>query len=243
MVIQQPVQNPLAEILNSAEHPRRTSRQMLYIATGVLLLHLAGAAYLYSQKVATPEMAKDDDHGVTIITYRIPKPVTPKPVTHPKPVANTAVVHKAAETPVTPPKPMDITHTEDHPAGQGPTIIDTRPPPQPPQPPAQPANPAGPPVITDPTWTSKPSADQLSQFYPVRALNLGKSGDVTLQCRVLQKGTVTGCSVLAETPDSFGFGAAAVKLSRFFRMSPRMEDGRPVDGATVKIRLAFRPAQ
>ena len=57
-------------------------------------------------------------------------------------------------------------------------------------------------------------------------------------CRIARLATLQ-----PRVPDYAGafqaIGPAAIKLARFFTMSPRLEDGRPVDGAQVRIPIVF----
>lgn len=100
---------------------------------------------------------------------------------------------------------------------------------------------AGPPapVITRPQWLSRPGAREFERFYPARAREREKEGRVTLDCIVAADGAI-GCRVARETPEGWGFGQAALKIAPSFRLAPRMEDGRPTEGGTVRVEIAFR---
>ena len=124
-----------------------------------------------------------------------------------------------------------------------PAVPDPKPQPQappevaraPPPPPTAPR----PSVVTNPDWIRRPSADQFAQYYPERAQRLEMAGRATIVCTVTAAGTLQGCSVTSEDPADYGFGDAAIKMSRFFKMKPATRDGVPVEGLKVTIPLRF----
>ena len=72
---------------------------------------------------------------------------------------------------------------------------------------------------------------------------MGVGGRAELSCTVTAKGTVSGCSVVSEDPADQEFGAAALKLTRCFKMRPQTRDGAPVGGAKVIIPIRFEIAK
>ncbi|MEI9965798.1 MAG: energy transducer TonB [Caulobacteraceae bacterium] len=82
----------------------------------------------------------------------------------------------------------------------------------------------------------------MARYYPPRAQSLNKSGRATISCTVTEKGTLTGCSVVNEDPPDFDFGDASLKLAHTFRMKPKMQDGQPVAGGTVRIPIRWNLA-
>lgn len=100
---------------------------------------------------------------------------------------------------------------------------------------AYPFQPPGPPEITNPRWLSRPS--DLARYYPRRAIGREISGEVLLDCRVRTTGALD-CTVVSETPPSWGFGDAALRISRDHRMAPALRDGAPVEGR-YRMRVPF----
>ena len=76
--------------------------------------------------------------------------------------------------------------------------------------------------------------------YPDRAQRTDTAGRATISCTVTAKGTLTSCSVVSEDPGDMGFGDAALKMSKLFRMRPKTQDGAPVEGGQVTIPIRFQ---
>lgn len=93
----------------------------------------------------------------------------------------------------------------------------------------------GPARITNPRWLRQPR--DLESYYPTRALARDIPGQVVLDCMVDVSGGLN-CSVVSETPANWGFGQAALRISRDYRMVPAMRDGQAVEGR-YRMRVPF----
>jgi protein TonB len=109
--------------------------------------------------------------------------------------------------------------------------------PEPPR--APPPEPPRPSVISNPDWQRRPTGEDMARYYPDRAQRMEVEGSASLTCKVTARGTLEGCSVTGENPGDMGFGDAALKMSRLFKMRPMSRDGQPVDGGTVRIPIRF----
>lgn len=120
--------------------------------------------------------------------------------------------------------------------------VEDRPPvlPSPPLPPPPVVDPARPPeVIERPAWARKPTGQTVHRVFPDRAMYLAIPGRAVVQCQVRLNETLEGCSIVEETPAGMGFGAALLRVTSDFRMTPLRHDGVAVDGGVVRIPISF----
>lgn len=89
----------------------------------------------------------------------------------------------------------------------------------------------------NPDWLRKPTGEDLAAAFPTRALQEGKAGKAAMKCSVTIEGFLEHCTVLSESPQDYGFGAAALQLAPQFRMSPKIRGGQAVPGGEVTIPL------
>ena len=214
-----------------APRGKRVSAKTTLIVTVSLGVHAAVAAYLAMMQFAPPQaQPMDEPIPLELELYRPQTPPPPpEPDTKPQPpkIKFHAPVPQATSPTI---EPVRVDPIPEPPQTIGP-IASFTPVPDPPAPRKQ--------DIGNPTWLKRPGANEFARFYPDRAQRMGQEGSATITCAVTATGSLTGCRLVRETPDDYGFGAATLKLAQYFKMSPRTVDGQPVEGGQVTIPIRF----
>lgn len=94
-------------------------------------------------------------------------------------------------------------------------------------------------TIVHPIWIKRPDANDVISVYPRHALRARISGRTNMRCEVMADGRLGTCLITSEDPDGEGFGAASLKLSKFFTMGPTTVDGLSIAGGVVNIPFRF----
>lgn len=97
--------------------------------------------------------------------------------------------------------------------------------------------------VSDPRWISMPDPGRVQAAFPKAAADAGvRSGVGVVDCTVAADGRLRDCSVSRESPAGLGFGEAALSVAPIMQMNPWTDEGRPVDGARIKLPFSFKLA-
>jgi TonB family protein len=79
-------------------------------------------------------------------------------------------------------------------------------------------------------------------YFPDRAVRNSVEGVAVIQCRAAADGRLTQCISVSAMPKDWGFDYAALRmaLKGWITAAPRLENGQPVDGETVRIEVPFQ---
>ncbi len=75
-------------------------------------------------------------------------------------------------------------------------------------------------VITMPKWLHTPSGTDMIDLFPPFEYKQQRNGKAMMDCAVADDGKLENCRILQEDPPGHGYGAASLKLSKIYRMTP-----------------------
>lgn len=84
----------------------------------------------------------------------------------------------------------------------------------------------------------RPTDAETADLYPAEARKHAKQGQAVVTCEIGLSTRLENCAVTSEDPPGFGFGAALLKATPYYRIQPPAVNGEPV--AHVKINIPMR---
>lgn len=97
-----------------------------------------------------------------------------------------------------------------------------------------------PPVTRPADWLWRPFPQQLDRFFPERAMRQEVGGAATVSCTAEVDRKLTGCQMVSESPEGFGFGDATIRASRLFLFIPAVINGQFVS-SQVRLPITWSP--
>ena len=95
------------------------------------------------------------------------------------------------------------------------------------------------------TTPATPSDDQaavaIMKYYPAAARHAGVEGKAYLICKVSEHARMSDCAVSAEAPAGYGFGEAAVALSKLSRDNPDVSIIPPLKVEVITFTFSLKP--
>ncbi|HTN40639.1 MAG TPA: TonB family protein [Asticcacaulis sp.] len=84
-------------------------------------------------------------------------------------------------------------------------------------------------------WTF-PSGERAVQLFPDKAIKERVQGQATVECIIQRDGKISSCTVISETPEDYGFGAATAELFvRYAHVNPKSVNGGLKGGELKKF--------
>jgi len=225
----------------------------LGVIAAVAAVHVIGMLWL--GRVGTPADLRDESPVIEVVMVRLPPPVPP-PVSPPAPTPRAGGGAPAATSRIhVPPPPRPEVQPEAPapvaPAPEPERVVGVAPiaTPDPGMGLSGQGGGTGTGVGTGagpgsggsapPRIVRGPSQADLARVYPRQARPAGQPGGALLNCRIRSDTRLDRCRVVRETPPGQGFGAAALEASAYFRFTPAIRNGQPVEDGEITIGVDF----
>jgi TonB family protein len=85
----------------------------------------------------------------------------------------------------------------------------------------------------------RPTDAETADLYPAEARRHAKQGQAVVSCEIGLSTRLENCVVASEDPPGFGFGAALLKATPYYRIRPPAVNGEPVPHVKIRIPMRF----